>query len=132
MFSTTARYALQILGELVARPDDWTRSEELASRTGIPANYLSKILAQLRKHGIVEAQKGWGGGFRVLPAALDRPIGHVVPIFDGPVADPRPCLFGQTRCDSESPCPLHDHWERIRSIQDDMVSTVQVRDLSTR
>jgi Rrf2 family protein len=132
VFSTTARYALRILGELVRSPESWVTSDQLARGSGIPANYLSKILAQLRKRGIVEAQKGWGGGFRVLPAALDRPIGDVIPIFDGRPAEPRPCIFGQAQCDSEHPCPLHDHWERIREIQDEMTSQIRVRDLSGR
>lgn len=129
MFSLTARYALQILGDLARRPGERARSEEIAARCRIPNNYLSKILAQLRKQGIVDAVKGWGGGFRVRPEALDRPIADVVAIFDGPPPDPAPCVFGQPECDSRHPCPLHGHWERIRAIQDDMMSSVRIGDL---
>ena len=64
MYSRTTRYAFHLLGTLARRRDELVSGEELAGLTGIPANYLSKILNQLRKSGFVESQKGWGGGFR--------------------------------------------------------------------
>ena len=65
MFSQTSRYALRILGYLATNRDRWVLAREIAGETGIPANYLSKILSQLRKRGFVESLKGWGGGFRL-------------------------------------------------------------------
>ncbi|MBK7702550.1 MAG: Rrf2 family transcriptional regulator [bacterium] len=40
-------------------------ARRVAAATGIPVNYLSKILNQLRKAGLVESRKGWGGGFQL-------------------------------------------------------------------
>ena len=130
MLSQTSRHALNILGFLVRENGVRTPGETIARHTGVPANYLSKILNQLRKQGIVEAEKGWGGGFLIRPDALERPIRDVLLIFDGVAgAEPTECVFGLGKCDSSHPCPLHFYWEQIKQIQADMVSRVTIRHL---
>jgi len=129
--SRTSRYALRVLGYLVARPGQRVSGEAISAATGIPSNYLSKVLAQLRKQGVVDAEKGWGGGFVVRDDALDRPIRDILRIFDGEDADPdrRGCVFGLPRCDASNPCPLHAYWERIGETLTAMIDRTRVRDL---
>lgn len=133
MLSLTARYALNILGYLAREGDRRVRSEEVARATGIPGNYLSKILNQLRKQGIVDSEKGWGGGFRLRPRARRRPIREILTIFDGIDATRREeCLFGMAKCDGDAPCPLHPYWERIREVHVQMLKETTVADLARR
>lgn len=84
MISLTGGYALRILGHLADRREEWLQSQAVAAATGIPANYLSKILNQLRKCGLVESRKGWGGGFRIRRRALGAPIVEVLDRIEGP------------------------------------------------
>jgi Rrf2 family transcriptional regulator, iron-sulfur cluster assembly transcription factor len=131
MLTQTARYALQILGYLRSRGKDRVRADEIARATGIPANYLSKILNQLRKAGIVDAQKGWGGGFVLRREALRRPITDVVEVFEGRGAHAaEECAFGLERCDERAPCPLHPFWESIRETYGEMLRTTSIGDLT--
>jgi Rrf2 family iron-sulfur cluster assembly transcriptional regulator len=131
MVSQTARYALHILGFLAGRSGEMVSGDEIAATTGIPANYLSKILNQLRKAGMVESRKGWGGGFRLEPAAAARPIRDVLAAIDGVASTERSdCVFGLPECDPDHPCPLHGYWEQIRSTFDEMLSTNMVGDLA--
>ncbi|MFO7653605.1 MAG: Rrf2 family transcriptional regulator [Candidatus Krumholzibacteriia bacterium] len=133
MISRTARYALNVLGHLADRPGAMVRGEEIAQQTGIPANYLSKILNQLRKAGLVESQKGWGGGFRLHADAPGRPIKDVVEIFDGPGSTIRDeCAFGRPQCDPQNPCVMHDDWMKVRQTYEDLVSSRRVADLGSR
>lgn len=133
MLSQTTRYALNILGFLVREQGVRTRGEEIARSTGVPSNYLSKILNRLRKQGLVEAEKGWGGGFQIRPEALGRPIRDVLTIFDGvDSADPKDCAFGLARCDAENPCPLHSYWERLRDLRAEMLGRTSIEDLGKR
>lgn len=130
MISRTSKYALMILGCLVRENGGRSRSEDIANTTGIPVNYLSKILNRLRKQGIVEAEKGWGGGFKLRQDALGRPIEEILAIFDGVDSTRREdCVFGQPQCDAENPCPLHPYWERIRGTYREMLSKTTVADL---
>ncbi|MEW6757059.1 MAG: Rrf2 family transcriptional regulator [Acidobacteriota bacterium] len=128
MLSQTSRYALRILGHLASRPGDWVQGVQIAQDTGIPANYLSKILNQLRKRGFVLSQKGWGGGFRLAPGAERQPILQVLEVFDGPRAEGQ-CLFGLARCDKDNPCPLHAYWESIQATYTNMMQAITIADL---
>jgi Rrf2 family protein len=132
VISRTSQYALDVLRCLARDPGSRVATDALARATGVPANYLSKILSQLRKQKVVEGEKGWGGGFRLQAGALDRPIGEIVAIFDGldPTARDK-CLFGLRRCDAAHPCALHPFWERIRGPYEEMLAEVRVRDLLT-
>jgi Rrf2 family iron-sulfur cluster assembly transcriptional regulator len=132
MISRTAKYAFNILGYLVRTRGTKTSGEQIANETGIPANYLSKILNQLRKGGLVSAEKGWGGGFEIRKDALDRPIRDVLAIIDGAESvDGSDCVFGLAACDEENPCPLHSNWERVLSAYDDMLNSRKIVDLSS-
>jgi len=131
MISRTAKYALGILGYLAQRPRERVAGAQIARDTGVPANYLSKILNQLRKHGIVDAEKGWGGGFQLCARARRRPIRDVLTIIDGVESTAsRECLFGLPKCDAASPCPLHPYWEEIQEIHAEMVTSVAIGDLA--
>ncbi|MBP7799757.1 MAG: Rrf2 family transcriptional regulator [Thermoanaerobaculaceae bacterium] len=131
VISQTARYALRILGLLAAKPERWALGKDIAAETGIPANYLSKILNQLRKRGLVQSQKGWGGGFLVERRTLGTPIGEVVEVFDGK-ADNGRCVFELQACDAEHPCPLHHWWDRVRREYQAMLTTVTIGDLGQK
>lgn len=128
MISRTVKHALRILGHLADHPGEWIGGDQIARATGIPSNYLSKVLSQLRKRGLVQSQKGWGGGF-VLDARASRvPIAAVVELFDG-VPKQRPCLFGLPACNPNHPCPLHHHWERISRSYERMLASTTIGDL---
>jgi Rrf2 family protein len=132
MVSQTARYALHILGYLRQSRGGLVRGEEIAEATGIPSNYLSKILSQLRKHGIVDSRKGWGGGFALRESALERPIRDVLEIIDGVESTVRTdCVFGLPACDANNPCPLHPYWEQIRRTHEEMLVQTRIGDLRT-
>lgn len=133
MLSQTSRYALIILGHLVDAGQEWRPVDRIARETCVPANYLSKILNRLAKDGVVESLKGWGGGYRVRPASLRRPIRDVLAIIDGKsAAGISGCVFGFERCDGEAPCPLHEQWSRLRESYDEMLAATRIRDLAAR
>jgi Rrf2 family iron-sulfur cluster assembly transcriptional regulator len=128
MLSQTARYALRILGHLAARPGRWALGRDIARETGVPANYLSKILNQLRKAGFVTSQKGWGGGFLLDERSRRRPISEVLELFEGR-RDTEACIFELRSCDAANPCPLHHRWDGVRREYEAMLSAVTVGDL---
>ncbi len=133
MFSRTSKYALAILGYLASRQGVMIPGRQIARDIGVPVNYLSKILNLLRKQRIVDAEKGWGGGFELRQDALDRPISDILTIVDGAqTAERYECLLEVARCNAEDPCPLHPYWERIRGIRREMLSTTSVADLASR
>jgi len=130
MISQTGRYALRILGYLADHQGQWIQGSQIAADTGIPANYLSKILNQLRKRGFVLSQKGWGGGFLFKEDASRVPIVHVLDLFEGPKENGQ-CIFGMRKCDSQNPCPLHEQWAQIQDAYHEMLESKTVGDLGS-
>jgi Rrf2 family transcriptional regulator, iron-sulfur cluster assembly transcription factor len=128
MITQTGRYALRILGYLVDHPGHWVQGSQIASETGIPANYLSKILNQLRKRGFVLSQKGWGGGFLFRDQASRVPISEVLDLFEGRKENGQ-CIFGLRQCDAANPCPLHEQWAHIQGAYHEMLESRTVGDL---
>ena len=128
MISQTGRYALRILAYLADHPGHWIQAGQIASETGIPANYLSKILNQLRKRGFVSSQKGWGGGFLIREEAGQAPLTAVLDLFDGP-KEKGQCIFGLRKCDAETPCPLHEQWAQIQSAYNELIQLKTVSNL---
>lgn len=102
-----AEYALRAACCLTALPPGAAMTaRELAVHTRVPPAYLAKVLRRLVQHGILEAQKGRAGGFRL--ARPPRAI-SLLDVLDAAQSGPTPnaCAFGLTECDPDAPCPLH-------------------------
>ena len=114
MLSTTAEYALRALISLAHDPDKAILGRDLAVLSGVPANYLSKILLDLKKAGFVQAVRGTGGGYRMGRPPEDVRLMHVVEYIDGPAARPGCFLSGSDACSDLDPCMAHDRWAAVR------------------
>jgi len=134
VLSRTTRYALEVLRCMAREPAARVAADRLSQETGIPANYLSKILDRLRQGGVVEGERGWRGGFRLRPDALDRPIRSISEIFEKrrARAAPEGCIFGLRRCDGSNPCALHAQWEQLCAAREALLTSHTLRDLLTK
>jgi len=66
MVSQTAKHALAALTVLAELPEgQYVGAGEIAGDIDAPRNYLGKLLKALADQGLVESQKGKGGGFRL-------------------------------------------------------------------
>lgn len=65
VFSTTFRYGLISLLEL-AGTDELLQAGAIAARHQLSQHYLSVVLAELRRLGLVQSQKGKRGGYRLV------------------------------------------------------------------
>ncbi len=79
-------YALRALIE-IARRDDGTpvSAEELGRLQDIPHGFLQAILADLRRAGVVVAQRGQSGGWRLSRDASTVSVADVIRAVDGPL-----------------------------------------------
>jgi len=72
LFSQTAEYALRAVVWMAMQPDQALTTQALAAGTRVPASYLAKVMQGLGRAGLVQAQRGLHGGFRLArpPAAI--------------------------------------------------------------
>jgi Rrf2 family protein len=65
--SHTTGYAIEALAFLAGNQPQSVTVREIATTTGIPLPYLSKLFQRLSEAGIVETKRGYKGGVRLLP-----------------------------------------------------------------
>jgi len=106
-------------------------SEELSQQTGIPKNYLSKILLTLGNAGLIEAVRGNAGGYRLAAAPEEIPLVQVVELFERHVSK-RACLLGLRRtCSDQDPCTAHEAWKPAKSAYFDFLETTTLSEISS-
>lgn len=110
----TAEYAMRVMVTIsLEKGKSPLTAGRLASLTGIPHPFLSKILRRLVSHGLLLSHRGEGGGF-----VLARPAGgirfiEILRAAEYPFED-KHCLFGWRRCGETHPCPLHSSWKAVK------------------
>jgi Rrf2 family protein len=113
LISQTAEYAIRAMSAIATLPEGIKiRAADLGRATGIPTPYLSKILRRLVLAGLLDSQKGQGGGFSLARPAVEIPFINILKAVDAYPTDRR-CAFGWGSCDRLSPCPLHGAWSRL-------------------
>lgn len=113
MLTQTSEYALRAMVHLARRGvDTYSGVKEIAAATDVPSNYLAKILQQLAKTGVLESQKGFGGGFRISGKLTDINLLAIVDPLEN-ISRFKRCVLGQRQCNDEVACPLHNAWKRI-------------------
>jgi Rrf2 family protein len=132
MFSVTAQYAVRALAHLAAQPRDvMVGGEKLSQETGIPKNYLSKILLVLGNAGIIEAIRGNAGGYRLAFAPESIPLVRIVELFERHVAK-RDCLLGlRQNCSDEDPCMAHHAWRPAKEAYFSFLEETTLSDISS-
>lgn len=115
MLNSTSKYALRVLVALAGeRRDTFVLGRILAQRTWIPKNYLSKVLLALRNAGIVQTERGHGGGYRLARRPENIKLIEVVEVFEGIRSHPS-CLLGiHEECSDHNPCSAHAAFRDVR------------------
>jgi Rrf2 family protein len=82
VLSQTAEYALRAVVALGSSRGGPMTTQQIASQTRVPAGYLSKVLQALARAGLVEGQRGSGGGFLLARPVQDVTVLDVINAVD--------------------------------------------------
>lgn len=123
IFTTKAEYGVRLLVELGRQPDDAPVSlKAIAEAEGLPLAYLERIVALLKKRGLVESTRGAHGGYRLARPAADITMDEAVLALEGAVA-PMSCFVddseeGRVLCshveDGHQGCATRLLWTRVQ------------------
>ncbi len=132
MISKTALHAVKALVTLATLPAGTCMGAAAIARSiGAPPNYLGKLLQGLVRHGLVESQKGLGGGFRLARKAASISLLDVVEPIDQ-VSRWSGCILGGPKCEDEQPCAIHERWKVVREAYRDLLGRTSLEDLARR
>ena len=105
MFSQTVEYALRAVVYLAYEAPEARTTAQIAEATKLPRDYLSKILQGLAKKGIVQTQRGVGGGISLAKSPEELTILDVVNAVE-PIQRITTCPLGLSSHGARL-CPLH-------------------------
>lgn len=113
LLNLTAVYGMRAMATLAGlAPGESLNAAALAERTGVPQQYLSKVMRKLVLARLVRSQRGPGGGFTLMKPAADIRLGDVLSAIDRERGNA--CAFGYDECDPDNPCALHPIWSRLQ------------------
>lgn len=132
MLSQRGRYALKAAIHLARAGSQTCAVSAIADAENIPRKFLEVVMADLRKAGLVEAQVGKGGGYRLTRNSNAITFGEIVRVTDGPLAliacasmtAYAPCKD----CPDEAACALRRVMIRVRAQVSDVLDHVTLAD----
>jgi Rrf2 family protein len=129
LLSRTQEYALRaavFLGRSYGEGP--LRTSELAKRTGIPRNYLSKVLHQMARNGLVDSERGRHGGVALSRDPAKVTLQEIIVPFQ-PAHEPKRCVLGRPECSDEFPCGAHESWKKIKEQTEAFFETTSIADV---
>ena len=125
-------YALRAVAELASAaggPDKPVTADQLARAQAIPPKFLESILLQLRRGGIVNAQRGPEGGYWLARPPGNISLADVIRVIDGPLANvrgQRPETLGYHGAAQA----LQEVWIALRASEREILELVTVADVA--
>jgi len=115
MFSTSCQYGLQgmLYIAMHSSKDENVGLIEIAENQEIPRHFLSKILQQLVKAGLLESMKGPNGGFKLSKKPEKITLLQIIKAIDGLDVFTQ-CGIGFKKCSDDHPCPIHHDYKKVR------------------
>ena len=108
----TSQYALRVLGYM-ALNDRLHIAEELSQTLQIPTQYLRRLLTNLSKAGLLNSDKGKGGGYRLAKPADSVYLSEILAATEKKELL-NSCIFGLEKCVRENPCAMHKQWAEAK------------------
>ncbi len=129
MLSQSVGYSAVALGIIAEAKDKPMLVKEIAQLGNIPGPYLAKLIHILGRKGIVETQRGIGGGVLLKKDPNKISLYDLCKCFDDPVLGER-CMLGNAECSDERACPLHKFWTSQRSKEIKFLQKTTIKDLA--
>lgn len=116
ILSRTGEYAVRAVLHLAMHGNgELVRADDIAEALSVPRNYLSKILHELSRAGVLSSTRGPKGGFQLAVPATELSLEDVVSRFET-LGDGSTCVLGQPGgCSDEDPCAAHERWRELAS-----------------
>jgi Rrf2 family protein len=101
---------------------------ELAQRFSIPQSLLAKLLQRLQKAGLIEAERGAHGGYRLLRSLDGITVQEVVEAIRG-VEPLAPCLDGDP-CAQYDSCTIRHGVVTLQGLFQELLDSLSVAQLA--
>lgn len=130
MFSVSMKtqYGIRALAHLAREELVTSSSLEIAQAEGISPKYLEGILSQLKAAGLVLAERGKNGGYRLSRKASDIRMIDIIQALEGEVR-PVGCVEDSGSCALGGACLPRRFWLGLKETIDAYLASKTLRDV---
>jgi len=125
-------YAVRVVLFLAKRAEGVRfSSAEIQQEMLIPKSFITRIVAQLSHHGLINAFPGRDGGLTLPRSASQITLKDVVEAFEGPILLSE-CMQvkGEDDCPFQSNCPVRSKWGRVQVAMMREMASITFEDLA--
>jgi len=126
MISQTTDYALRAVVALAQNTPQSLTTEQIAEKTKVPRGYLSKVLQQLVKHGIIESRRGVRGGYTLSSAPNEMTLLPIINAIE-PIKRISDCPL--KLASHKQRCPLHQAMDEAALAMEKVIASKTISDL---
>lgn len=131
--STKGRYALRMMVDLAQnREKGFIPLKEISERQGVSKKYLEQIIPAFHSSGLLQAGRGFQGGYRLAKAPGAITVGEILRQTEGSLA-PVPCLeFDPVGCERRDVCATLFVWQGLNDAIQTYLDSVTLQDILDR
>ncbi len=133
MLSQKTRYAIRAMQHLADRHGQGpVQLAEIAATQKIPANFLTVILSELSRYGIVASMRGKDGGYWLAISPIDITYGDLIRVMRGSLAlVPCASRFAHEKCShcvEEGECRTRALMLQVRDRTAEILDSIRLSD----
>jgi Rrf2 family protein len=129
-FTKQIDYGLMAMQYVADRQGDAQVSvRRIADEFGIPVELLAKVLQRLAKGGLMVAQSGPRGGYRLALPPSAVTVGQVIRVLEGPLAIVS-CMADHGDCVQASRCTLRKPARKLQAAITNLLDTTTLAELT--
>lgn len=116
-----------------AEGETWFTARDLADSTALPLPTVSKLLKVFSRGGVLTAQRGMYGGYKLARSAESINVAEILEIIDGPLAITECACEDRSdgkACVIEDHCPTKPHWIRLTRKIRETLASVTLQEMS--
>jgi Rrf2 family protein len=127
-----ADYAIRVMIHLAGLPAGARVSRtDLAAAAECPEQFLSKVLQNLARAGLVVSHRGNTGGFELDEDRRGASLLDVVEAIEGPIRLNQ-CMSSDRGCNRQTQCPAHPVWADAQLAMVTVLRGSRIEDLAER
>lgn len=132
MITKTGIYGVRAMLALAKLPvGEPAGAARIAEVVQVPQSYLSKLLQILAREGLVNSQRGVGGGFQLARDPAEITLYELIEPLER-MERWNGCFLGNAVCSDDAPCVLHERWKRVQRHYLEMLRQTTLAELAGR
>lgn len=122
-------YAITLLSYVGNESDALWTAAGLSEKSGLPLPTVAKVLKVLAKSGLVSAQRGAIGGYKLTRTPSQISVAQIIEAMDGPIAITK-CAHGSAqKCAIKNFCAMSGGWNKVNGAIRDALNDVSLAEM---